>query len=200
LSDSNDEAALGQALRQWVIGATGLADAAVIFQDQDAPAPNPANIAGGKAVTVHLGNLDELGSEWRTDTVDTVAQSVTAQAVGTHRLTAVLKAFTKKTLGNDSARALLKTVMLAGGLDSVLQALNEAGLGLLNNSQILVANKVQGAKWESQAVIEVYFCVLQTATETIPYIAHVNGTGTVHAPSGDPAEDVVVPIKVDLPP
>jgi hypothetical protein len=197
VSDSNDEDALGQALRTWVLGATGLPEEAVIFQRQDGPSPAPAEVPGAAgAVTIGLGDFEPLGLEWREDTEDTVAKTVTAQAVGTHRVHVTVKGFTRSTIGNAAARALLKKAVLALGLDTVLTALNAAGLGCLNVSAVQSADAVKGAKWESQAVFEVFFCVLQTATETIPYIAHVNGEGTVHSPGG---ADLVVPIKVDLP-
>lgn len=185
--------AVEDAIRAWVVAATGLTGDRVIFGEQDGTAPTPGV---NPSVVVSLGNTNEYSSEPGVESVNTIAQTVTFRTISTLGIKATFKAFSKKATGELTARALLVKVQQYSSLDSILFSLNQAGLGLLKYSDVQNAPKIVNASWESQASFEVHFCAMATASETIPYIAHVRGEGTVESPGG---ADVDVPIEVDLP-
>jgi hypothetical protein len=180
------------AVRTWAVEATGLPGTRIIFGEQDGESPADH----GPAIEVTVGDMQMYGDEPGVDTVNETNKTVSFRNIGTYRLTVTFKAQSPYAFGDQSARALLTKMQTYIGLDGPRFELNQAGLGLLTFTAVQNLPKVVNAHWESQALFEAWFCVMVTASETIPYIAHVNGQGEVAVPGGS---DVDVPIDVDLP-
>lgn len=180
--------AVEDAIRAWVKGASGLSDGQVIFGEQDGVHP------AAPWITISLGDVIGRGvDELRTTAVDTGAKSVTQTASAHGFLPVQLRCYSADATGENTARAILAKVKLALALETYRVPINDAGLGLQRQGTVQALPRVVNAGWESQAILELEFFVVQTASETIPYIAHVNGEGTL-----EPG-DVDLPFTADLP-
>lgn len=179
------------ALRAWVVAATSLLDASVVFGEQNGTRPPT-----GPQIIITLGNVNSLGvDEYVQVEEDIGAHTVDFEARGVREVMVQFRAYSPDATGDSTARALLSQVQLRSSFDSIRQALNNAGLGLLELGEVQNLPRVVNAGWESQANLECRFCVVQTATETIPYIELVNGDGKVSSPGSN---DLDVPFSAEL--
>lgn len=174
----------------WVRAATGLSDQKVYLGEQNALAGVP-----GPLVTISLWDTKADGVDGvQQDNTNTTAKTVDLTVYGQRRLHVTFRAYSPSAFGDQTARALLAMVQLYAGFPDVRSAINAAGLGLLEPGTIHAVPKVMNSGFESQAVLEMSFCVIQTATVTVPYIETVNGEGTISNPG---RADVVVDFTLD---
>lgn len=183
---------LENALHAFAVAASDLAAERITWGEQDAPAPAGD---GQPALTISIGDgvlktIDQVTENVGAETLDLVA-------VATREHVVTWRAYSSQATGDQTGRAILELLQLRTAWEDLRDALSDAGIGLLSEGDVQALPRVVNAKWESQAVLEWRICVLQTAAQTIPYIAHVNGEGTVANPGGTP---LTVPIDVDLPP
>ncbi len=173
-----DFEAIEDALFSWVKTATGLADDFIIFDSQDgvSPIPNPY-------VTIRIGDLVNIGvdaSEHDYDSSAPAGEEIIFNSNGMRDLTVTLMAFTPATVGNATARNLAAKCQAFLALDSVLLPLNIAGLGVLDAGNVRWVPKLDDTDFEGRAILDVRFCVAQSASDTTGYIATVTGpTGTI---------------------
>lgn len=172
------------ALLAWVRAATGLDDQHVYLGEQDGMAALP-----GARVYVSIWDSVGQGVDGQAQTaVDTVAKTVDLTSTGQRRVTVQFRCESPDATDDTSARALLERVQLWASMSTVRPAINAAGLGLLDIGTVRNMPKVMNAGWESHAILESSFCVIQTATETVPYIETVNGEGTFTNPGSSDVE------------
>lgn len=187
--------AIEEALQAFVVAATGLGDSRVIFSEQNGVAPASD---GQAAVTIAVGDaliqgVDAVDIAF----VDTVARTVTQEARGQRELTITFRGYSPDVTGDATAAALLEKLPLQAAFDDARGALNDAGLGLNQLGTVQSLPRIVNAGWESQAILEWRCCVLVTAQQTVPYIAQVNGTGTIADADGTPLPPV--PFSATLP-
>ena len=187
--------AVETALQAYVVAATGLDDSRVIFSEQHGNAP-PAD--GQPAVTVCIGDAKVQGVDYATQVAENdTTKTLTVEARGQRELLVTFRGFSPNAYGDQTAAALLDTLSIQAAFDGARDDLNASGIGLNQLGTVQSIPKVVSAGWESQAILEWRCCLLVTAQQTVPYIAHVNGTGTVLDPAGDVA--ATIPFSVDLP-
>lgn len=176
-----DEEALENAVRAWVLSASGLADADVYFEDEDGTAKSKPK-AAAPYITISLGDLVELAPLQVTDSYDNAAaagQEMVETVTAIYELPVELQAFTPRTTGGSTARSILSRVQLGLGLSTVRDALNAAGLGLRRRGAIRWVPSVRQAKFEGRAVLELSFQVGGTVEARTGYIATANVTKNV---------------------
>lgn len=178
----------GQLKQLWVLPASGLADAAVYLSNQDMVSPAP-----GPCISIFLDGARKRGFDSVTSVYDASqpnGQEIQRTAAGHREVTVKLEAFSPDTVerpGAPSARALLSRVQDSLSLPGMRQALNAAGIGVIDEGgPVRYLPGIQKAAWEGRAFLDVRLRVVATATEALGYIATVNMTGTVKQASSDP--------------
>ncbi len=172
-----DFEAIENALFAWVKTSTGFDDDSIIFDSQDGVSPQPAPY-----VTIRIGDLTSLGvdaSYWDYDSGADPGQEIVNTTFGTRDLMVSVATFTPATVGYSTARTIAAKLQADLALGSVRDPLNAAGLGLLNAGVVHWVPKLNNTDFEGRAVLEVRFCVLQSATDRTGYIATVNDSGKV---------------------
>ncbi len=185
-----DQATLERALFTLVDQSSGLGDAGIIFSDQDGPSPFPS-----RYVTIRVGDLLGIGvdaSTWDFAADRNPGQEIVRSAVGMRKFVATFQAFTPGTVGNATARTTLMKLQADLGLPSFREPLNAAGLGVLNQGDVRWVPKVNNTTFEGRAVLEVLFCIPQSASDSTGYIETVRATPVI-----DGVELPVVVFDVD---
>lgn len=183
-------ATLEDAVRAWVVAATGLAADRVYFADQDLPISEVA-----PRVSIRLGDLVPVGQ----DSVDhdydpsrPAGEEIEITAKGMRTLAVDLQAFAPTTVGpGTTARSLLAAAQAHLSLPSVRTTLNSAGLGLLQQGTVQRVPQPRQAMQEDRSTLSVLFAVSQSVSERLGYIETViptYGGGPVFLMEG--AEDV----------
>lgn len=184
---------LENALHAFGVAASGLAAGRVTWGEQNGPAPAAD---GSPAITLTLGDGDLKGIDQLPENVNVTDQTVELTSVATREHVLTWRAYSPNATGDLTAKAILEQLQIRCSWEDLRDALSDVGIGILDEGDVQALPRVVNARWESQAILEWRICVLQTASQTVPYIAHVNGSGTVANPGGTP---VTVPIDVDLP-
>lgn len=172
--------AIEDALRAWVVQASGLPDSAVIFEHQDGVSKVP-----GPSATLSMGDLLQVGLDALDTEFDESAangQEIIFTVNGPRTFTCNVTFFAPDTTGDAGARAAAARCQAGLRLPSVRYALNQAGLGVLKEGPVRWVPRIEGTGWLGQAVLEVEFNVNQSATERTGYIETVVasfGTGPV---------------------
>lgn len=187
--------AIQEALRTlWVLPASGLGSAAVIFSDQDEASPAP-----GPCVTISLGGKSRVGMldqvKQRYDSAAAAGQEIVKSATGPREITCTLQAFAPTADGRgdaNDARDILSRIDTSLGLPTIRPALNKLGIGVLRQGNVTWQPGIQRAGWEGRAVLEVVLCVAETAEARLGYIETANITGKV-----DNTVDVAFTLEVD---
>lgn len=181
---------LEDAVRTWVVAATGLAANRVYFADQDLPTSEAV-----PRVSIRLGDLVNLGQDSVDHNFDPsrpAGQEIEIVAKGMRTLAVDLQSFAPTTVGSGTtARSVLAAAQAALSLPSVRTTLNAAGLGLLEQGTVQRIPSNALAQVEDRATLAVRFCVSQSVSERLGYIETViptYGGGPVLLMEG--AEDV----------
>jgi len=160
------------AIRAWVIAGTGLPQGQVWFADQDIPASEQQ-----PRVTIRIGGtvqrgLDETRHDY--DAGRPAGQEIEFSARGMRELTVDLQAFAPTLVGpGATARSLLAQAQVAISLPTIRDALNAAGLGVLQEGDIQRVPLVRGGMQEDRATLAVLFAVQVQATERATFIETV---------------------------
>lgn len=162
--------AIEDAIRGWVLQASALPAGAVIFAHQGGVSPVP-----GPAATISIGDMLSVGTDELTSTFDDAAangQEVVFEARGPRVFTCEVTFFSPDVTGDAGARAAAAATQAALRLPTVRYALNQAGLGVLREGPVRWVPRLDGS-WLGQAMLEVQFAVMQSATERTGYIETV---------------------------
>lgn len=164
--------AVENAVRTWVLAASGLAANRVYFADQDVPAGEAA-----PRVTIRIGGPVHLGLdaiEQSFDPGQPAGQEILQTARGFRTITVDLQSFAPTMVGaGDTALAVMAKIQAALSLPSVRYTLNTAGLGVLQEGNIQRIPQVRQAINEDRATLSVRFCVTQSISERLGYIDSV---------------------------
>lgn len=164
--------AIENAVRAWVLPASGLASNRVYFADQDVPATEAA-----PRVTIRIGGPVHLGIdaiEQSFDPGQPAGQEILQTARGFRTVTVDLQSFAPTMVGaGDTALAVMAKIQAALSLPSVRYALNAAGLGVLQEGSIQRIPQVRQTINEDRATLSVRFCVTQSISERLGYIESV---------------------------
>lgn len=165
-------ATLEDAVRTWVVAATGLAADRVYFSSQDLPISELA-----PRVSILLGDLVNIGQDSRDHDYDPsrpAGQEIEITAKGMRELVVDLQAFAPLTVGGGTtARSLLSTAQAVLSLPSIRDALNAAGLGVLEQGNVQRIPQPKNATTEDRATLSVRFAVSQSVSERTGYIETV---------------------------
>lgn len=163
---------LEDAVRTWVVAATGLAADRVYFADQDLPVSEVA-----PRVSIRLGDLIPVGQDGFDHDYDPsrpAGEEIEIKAKGMRTLAVDLQAFAPTTVGpGTTARSVLAAAQAHLSLPSVRTTLNSAGLGLLQQGTVQRVPQPRQAMQEDRATLSVLFAVSQSVTERLGYIETV---------------------------
>lgn len=164
--------AVENAVRAWVLAATGLGESAVYFADQSVPASELA-----PRIVVRVGDVLQVGTDALSHDYSAARPAgaeIEYTARGPRELVVSLQAFAPTTTGSgNTARSLLAACQAALGLPSVRDTLNAAGLGVLQEGNVQRIPGTSSNAPEDRAVLDTRFCLGQTTTERTGYIATV---------------------------
>lgn len=165
-------ATLEDAVRAWALGSCGLDADHVYFSEQDV-----RRHENEPRVLVRLGDFIPRGVgrlDHDYDAARPAGQEIEYSAVEVGELMVSLQAFAPKTVGTGTtARGLITRCMLALGLPQYRDALNAAGLGVLEKLPVQRLPQVVAGKWEDVALLEVRCSLTLKLTDRTGYIETV---------------------------
>lgn len=163
-----------QAIRQWVIEASGLNTTKVIRAEQNGPRPATpfAEVRVGDAIAV--GAADAVERYY--DPFADPGEEVTLVVRGLRELEVTVRVFTDASVGAESARALLEKTRTALGLDTFRDILQDAGVTVFDRGVVQHLPGVLDTRWEGRATLTVRAYVEDTVSETTGYIDSVQVT------------------------
>lgn len=162
---------LENAVRAWVRPASGLTEDQVYFGRQNVRRGETAAriiILFGDFVPRGVARLDH-----EYDAGQPNGQEIEYSATETGELTVTLQAFAPDTVGNATPAELLKKCAGKLRLPSYRDALNAAGLGVLEVLPVQELPQVVSGEWEGGAFLEVRLALVQVETERTGYIETV---------------------------
>lgn len=166
------------AVKAWLGAATGLPPTNVVIADQNAPPPDGSYVSVRVGASISRG-VDELH---QTETVGAPAgEEVEFRLHSDRTVTVTVTAYSASTTdesGADVAVDVLEKARNKLGLPTIRDALNTAGLGVVEQGQVQNLSAVAGADFEGVASLDVRFSFRQTNTERTGYIATVEVTNT----------------------
>lgn len=164
-------AALEDAVRAWALS-SGLDGDHVYFSEQDVRRHEDE-----PRLLVRLGDFNPRGVgrlDHDFDAARGTGQEIEYSAVEVGELTVSLQAFAPQTVGTGTtARGLLTRCMLTLGLPQYRDALNAAGLGVLEKLPVQRLPQVVAGKWEDVALLEVRCALTLKVTDRTGYIETV---------------------------
>lgn len=158
-----------QALRAWLMAATGLPGDRVIFANQNGPRPaTPFATLNPRLSLARVGAYDE---ERATDDPDTT------ERCGLRRLTVSINLY-----GTD---ALTRIEDALDGLEMQANwdALKVAGLSFIEHTEARDLTAMLETQFETRAQADVYFYVASSRLDEVSHIATVEGVGDVNGVS-----------------
>ncbi len=171
---SLDRTAIAQALRQWLMATTGLADNKVIFEFQPGPQPEWPYVALNPTLaTAGQGLYDELQHD-----------SGTLTHVERRTLTVSVNVY------GAQGQALAIAEAAQDGLELlwVTAILGAAGLSMSDKGQLKNLSALEETQFvERYQYYAQFSAVVATATETVGEIASVGISGHLSLPAGPPA-------------
>lgn len=183
-----DWAAIENALVAWVKTATGYPDGQVIWSEQTPTGSRPV----GEIITLRVGaiesvvDLDELDAT--TDLGQPAGQEVLLTAKGFKRFTLGMQAYGGTSTGNGSARAVLSRCLDALSLPTVRALLAAVNISVIDTGPVSNVTTVDHARFESRALAEVQFYMLDEVAERVGYIATVEPESYIGPPLGTTEE------------
>ncbi|MBU6428199.1 MAG: hypothetical protein KGR26_04265 [Cyanobacteria bacterium REEB65] len=169
-----DRNAICQALRQWLMATTGLADNKVIFDYQPGPQPEWPYVAFNPTLaTAGQGLYDELQHDSGTLThVERRTLSVSVNVYGTQ----------------GQALAIAEAAQDGLELLSVTAILGAAGLSMADKGQLKNLSALEETQFVERFEFDAQFsAVATTTTETVGEIASIGISGHLSLPAGPPA-------------
>lgn len=172
--------AIENAIRAWVIAATGLATEKVIRGYQNGPRPSApfAEVIVGDLIPV--GAADAQDESYDPDAA--AGAEITQTSRGVREMTATVRVFTVSAVGASSARALLGRLPTSLGLQAIRDILHVAGLTCFDPGTVTHVPAILDTKWEGRATLTARFYTELTASTTTGYISSVELTDTSTVP------------------
>lgn len=177
------------ALFAFAKASTGYADAAIIFDSQDLLSPEPTPY-----VTIRVGDLLNIGIDGTAYSFDAnrpTGEEIHRTTQGMRDLIVSFAFFTPAVVGSATARTAAAKMQADLSRQSLRDALNAAGLGVMDPGAVRWVPKINNTTFEGRAVLEVRFAVPQGAVDATGYIALVNATPTING-----VQLPVIPIQI----
>ncbi len=167
MGDAVSWTAIEDALRAWVLSASGLDDGRVIWSQQGGPRPDTP------FVTLQIFTMKNVGQDW-VNVEDADEGEVEMKARGAREATLVMQCFATDAVGAAAAAMLLNQIITAARLPSNVDALNAAGVGLARFEPVQTISGVVGSTdWEPRATVSVRFFLAVEVSEPGTYIRSV---------------------------
>ncbi len=167
------------ALYDWITGA--LVGVGSIWANQNVPQPGYPYTTLLRSGTVETGTLDETRET--TDLAQAAGEEIELETTGPREVTLTVTAHVGACAGgyksNDSATALLSKAQSSLGQRSVLDALDAAGVAIIERLPVLDTSVAVNGEWVSQAAMEVRLRVTSSMTERVGYIDKVELSSTI---------------------
>ena len=179
-----DWVAIENALALWVRTASGYSTGQVIWAEQSPTGTRPV----GPMIALRLGDitdvtgLDELQSN--TDLLRPAGQEIELRAKGFKKFTLSLQAFGGGTTGATTGRAVLGALQTSLSLPSYRDALGAVNVAPLDYGTVQNVTAVDHTKFESRAVCDFQFYMLDEYSDLTGYIATVDAVPYLGAPLG----------------
>lgn len=165
------------ALRAWVVSASGYTEDAVLWANENGVRPT------GNVITLALSSTRSLGA---CDAVEDLTNGVVEGEEIEHRVRGErehvlrIQAYTPDAAnGAASARAVLLDVQTKVALPSIANALALAGISVFDTGAVQYVPAINNAAFEGRGVLEVRLYAVESASERGGYIAAVQGDGTL---------------------
>lgn len=177
--------AFENALRQWVIAASGLTPEKVIRAEQDGPRPATVFAEVRIGDVRALGAADAVSTEY--DAGGPAGSEVTQTVRGQREFAATVRMFTSSAVGAESARALLLQVQAGLRLPSVRDILHEAGLTCFDQGVVQSIPAILDTRYEGRATLTARFYCEVTISEATGIVGSVEVTD-----EGENPDDVFI--------
>lgn len=165
--------AIEDAIWQWVKNASGLADSQIVWSDQVTDINKPT----GQHVRIRLGDDSPTGvAPEVTHAFDSEAdpgEEITISAQQITELPVSVQVFGGASTSNSSARALANTIRNKLALPGTKELFDAVDISCHDLGEVRVLSGVLDADFESRAVFESLFYVLDSVSETNTYIGTV---------------------------
>lgn len=164
---------IDDALFDWIVGALGFTEEHCDWANQKKPQPPYPYVILLRSGTTEEGTLDETRTS--TDPTKPAGQEIELLTTGPREITLALTAHVEPcdTVGlpaNDTATALLTKAQSSLGKRSVLDALDAAGVAIIERLPVLDTSVVVNGVWISQAAMDLRLRVTSAMTERTGYI------------------------------
>lgn len=157
------------ALHAWLVSATGLDAAKVVWANQDGPEPTGAFVTLKVLAFTPAPGLDALVQTY--DAGGAAGADLILAVDARRQLSVSVQAFSPAVTGPTSARALLAKAQAALALPGVRSGFSAARLASFNASGITDVSAVRETKWQSRASMEVRFHAVDSVSERTTWIA-----------------------------
>lgn len=167
-----------EALRAWVVAATGLAAAKVLFArqpDGSRPAPPCVTIEA----EIEPEGVDWLDVEDNPDSDGNDGEEILHTARGNRRIFVTFTAYGTTQAAATSPLGMLADVMAKLELPAVMDVLETAEISIGEFSRIQTSSGVVAAKQEPFAVLTATGFVASELTEAGTYVSTVDGEGEI---------------------
>jgi len=166
------------AIQAWIVAASGLAGAKVIWAEQGGNRPAPPYIA------INAITLSRFGEDWKRIVDLTgdippppVGEEIEVHLEGPREIALSIQCFADSPLGTASAMAILNDVQARVRIASIASALRTGGVTVRRFDAINSLGAIVGATdWEPRATMTAYIGVASDVSETATYIETVKIT------------------------
>lgn len=168
-----DWKAIENAVRQWVLVASGFPDQRVIWRNENGPAP------AVDYIDLALGAIQSLGIDCQLHDFNAgrpAGQEVELRVEGDREFTVSVECFTKSTTeqaAETTARSVMSRVQTRLGLPSVRAALYVVGIAPFDIGSVQWLPAVTETDFQGRAILEVRFNARDDASEYTGYIKRV---------------------------
>lgn len=172
-----DAAALENALHAWAENALGVP---TVWSSQNAPAPKPKPYATLRLVGPHsLGNTE---TDRRTNLAAPAGQEIEETIKEHQEWVLSVQTFADPATGAAAARSILALARMRGRIRSALDLLDASGVVLVEVGDTQDLSAVFGERFESRAVMDVRFRVVDQVTDHAGYIDQVGISSQLTGP------------------
>lgn len=158
------------ALRAWVLAASGYTDQLVLFGYQNDNAPNE------DYATISLGGQTQIGHDCLTSDYDAMrpaGQEIELKVAGEREFSVTVEFYTTAVTGQATGRALASKVQTALRLPSIRAALNDAGISPFDHGDIQWLPAVESTRFVGRAILTIRCYIRDDLAERTGYIDKV---------------------------
>lgn len=162
-----DWKAIEDALRAWVLTASGFSDQSVLFGYQN------DNVPDDDYITITLGGLIQLGQDHLSSTTDLMrpaGQEVEILVCGDREFSVAVEVFTTRVTGQTAGRATAAKIQTALKLPGIRGALNAAGISPFDHGDVQWLPAIDSVTFQGRAILTARCYIRDDASELTGYI------------------------------